>query len=102
MSATMTAVKPGKPRLVLIDGYSLLFRAFFAGRYLSTSDGRPTGALFGFTNMLMTVLGQERPDAIYMAWDAPERTFRAQQFEEYKAHRPEPPSDLSQQFPLAR
>ena len=43
-------------RLAIIDGYSLLFRAFFATRYLSTADGRPTNALFGFTSMLFNLL----------------------------------------------
>jgi DNA polymerase-1 len=92
----------GAPRLVLIDCYSLLFRAFFAGRYLSTSDGTPTGALFGFTNMILTILNQEKPDAIYAAWDAPGKTFRDEKYEAYKAHRPEAASDLVPQFPIAR
>src|SRR5437899_1073096 len=91
------------PKLVIVDGYSLLFRAFFApGPYLSTADGLPTGAVFGFTNSLMMVLDQEKPDAIYVAWDPPGATFRHETFEEYKAHRPEAGDDLKRQLPIAR
>jgi DNA polymerase-1 len=91
------------PRLVLIDGYYLLFRAYLTpGPYFSTSDGRPTGAVRGFANMLLTLLNQEKPDAVYVAWDAPGRTFRDERFEEYKAHRPPPADDLVAQFSVAR
>ena len=85
----MTSELPGEgKKLVLVDAYSLLFRAFFSGRYLSTTDNRPTGALFGFTNMLFSLLNNEKPDAIVVCWDAPHRTHRSQEFEAYKAHRP--------------
>ena len=89
-------------KLVLIDAYSLLFRAFFAGRYLSTTDNRPTGALFGFTNMLFSILNTEKPDAIVVCWDAPHRTLRRQEFEAYKAHRPDTDPQLIAQMPVAR
>ena len=91
------------PRLILIDCYSLLFRAYFGGRqYLTTSDGRPTGALFGFTNMLVSLINQEKPDSIYAAWDGPGKTFRDELYADYKAHRPAVADDLRQQFPVAR
>lgn len=106
---TDTAVQPApapdarKPRLVVIDGYALLFRAYLTpGPYFATSDGRPTGAVRGFTNMLLTLLNQEKPDALYVAWDAPGKTFRDDKFESYKAHRPEVADDLRAQFPVAR
>lgn len=89
-------------KLVLVDAYSLLFRAFFAGRYLSTSDNRPTGALFGFSNMLFSILNNEKPDAIVVCWDAPGPTHRSLAFEAYKAHRPDVDSQLIAQFPPAR
>jgi DNA polymerase-1 len=89
-------------KLVLVDAYSLLFRAFFAGRYLSTTDNRPTGALFGFTNMLFSLLNTEKPDAIIVCWDAPQRTHRSHEFEAYKAHRPEIDPQLRAQMPGAR
>jgi DNA polymerase-1 len=110
---TETAVEPAvpapaareaaRPVLVLIDGYSLLFRAYLTpGPYLATSGGQPTGAVHGFTNMLLTLLTQEKPDAVYVAWDAPGKTFRDEKFDQYKAHRPEVAQDLRSQFPIAR
>ena len=87
---------------MLVDAYSLLFRAFFSGRYLSTTDNRPTGALFGFTNMLFTLLNNEKPDAIVVCWDAPHRTHRSQAFEAYKAHRPPIDPQLQAQQAPAR
>ena len=89
-------------KLVLVDAYALLFRAFFSGRYLSTTDNRPTGALFGFTNMVLSILNNEKPDAIVVCWDAPHRTHRSMAFEEYKAHRPPVDPQLSAQQPVAR
>ena len=101
MAEEITTTEP-RPKLVLVDAYSLLFRAYFGGRYLSTTDNRPTGALFGFTNMLFSLLNTERPGAIVVCWDAPERTLRHQEYEAYKAHRPEVDSQLIEQMPGAR
>lgn len=91
-------------RLVLIDGYSLLFRAFYGSRYLSTSDGRPTNALFGFINMLLAILTNEeyQPDAIVVALDAPGKTFRHTDFAEYKGTRRETPPELMSQLEASR
>jgi DNA polymerase-1 len=89
-------------RLVVIDGYSLLYRAFFATRYLSTSDGRPTNALFGFTSMLFTLLEKVRPHAIVVAMDAPGKTFRHAEYEGYKATRKETQDELRVQLKDAR
>jgi DNA polymerase-1 len=100
---TTPAATAHKPRLVIIDAYALLFRAYLTpGPYFATSDGRPTGAVRGFTNMLLTLLNQEKPDALYVAWDAPGKTFRDDKFEDYKAHRPDVADDLRAQFPVAR
>lgn len=91
-------------RLVIIDGYSLLFRAFYGTRFLSTSDGRPTNALFGFVNMLLQIFGDERwrPDAIVVALDAPGKTFRHADFPEYKGTRRETPQELISQLDFSR
>ena len=90
-------------RLVIVDGFSLLFRAFFATRYLSTADGRPTNALFGFTSMLFYVLEHDKPDALVVAWDAPGQTFRHAEYAEYKGTRKETdPSLLAQMDPARR
>jgi DNA polymerase-1 len=97
----MDTALPSK-KLILVDAYSLLFRAFFAGRYLSTTDDRPTGALFGFSNMLFSLLNTEKPDAMVVCWDAHQKTLRAQEFAAYKAHRPEVDPQLKAQMPVAR
>ncbi len=89
-------------RLVIIDGYSLLFRAFFATRFLSTSDGRPTNALYGFTSMLFSILEQIRPAAIVVALDAPGKTFRHVDYAEYKGTRRETANELVVQLIAAR
>jgi DNA polymerase I len=89
-------------RLVIIDGYSLLYRAFFATRYLSTADGRPTNALFGLTNMLFNLLENIKPDAIVVAFDAPGKTFRHAEYAEYKGTRREIQPELAAQLPVAR
>lgn len=89
-------------RLVIIDGYSLLYRAFFATRFLSTSDGRPTNALLGFSNMLFNLLDNIRPVAIVVALDAPGKTFRHAEFSEYKGTRKETQPELKEQLPIAR
>ncbi|CEK12558.1 DNA polymerase I [Chthonomonas calidirosea] len=91
-----------KRKLILIDGYSLLFRAFFAGQALTTSDKRPTGALYGLANMLLSVLQSDKPDAIMVCWDAHAPTFREQEFIDYKAHRPSAAPELKEQMPVAR
>ena len=89
-------------RLVIIDGYSLLFRAFYGTRYLSTSDGRPTNALYGLVGMLFYVLEKQRPQAMLVALDAPGKTFRHAEFAEYKGTRRDTPDELKAQFPVAR
>jgi len=89
-------------RLVIVDGFSLLFRAFFGTRYLSTADGRPTNALFGFCSMLFAVLEKDRPDALVVAWDAPGKTFRHAEYAEYKGTRKETDEAMVVQIPPAR
>lgn len=89
-------------RLVIIDGYSLLFRAFYATRFMSTADGRPTNALFGFTSMLFTLLEKVKPNAIVVALDAPAKTFRHAEYEGYKATRRETQDELRVQLRDAR
>ncbi len=89
-------------RLVILDGYSLLFRAFYATSALSTAAGKPTNALFGFLNMLAQILERQRPDCILVAFDAPGKTFRHADYAEYKATRRETPEALQAQLPEAR
>lgn len=90
-----------KPKLITIDGNSLLYRAFFAVRHLSTSGGTPTNAIYGLTTMLLKVL-EEKPDYVAVAFDTPKPTFRHEEYKEYKAHRKAPPDALIEQQPIAR
>jgi DNA polymerase I len=89
-------------KLVLIDGYNFLFRAYYAIKSLSRSDGLPTGALFGFTRMLMNVLVDIQCSHIAVIFDTGQKNFRHTLFPEYKTNRPPAPDDLIPQFPLAR
>jgi DNA polymerase-1 len=93
---------PDRKKLVIIDGYSLLFRAFFGARYMSTTDGRPTNALFGFISMLFYLLEKERPDSVLVAFDAPGKTFRDAEYAEYKGTRKESPDELKIQLKQSR
>jgi 5'-3' exonuclease len=87
------------PHLVLVDGSSSLYRAFFALPPLSNSRGTPTHAVLGFTTMLLKVLREEEPKALAVAFDGPGKTTRHHEFAEYKAQRPEMPDTLAQQIP---
>lgn len=87
------------PRLVLLDGSSSLYRAFFALPPLSNSKGTPTHAILGFTSMLLKLLREEEPDALAVAFDGPGPTTRHREFAEYKAQRPAMPEAMAQQIP---
>lgn len=90
-------------KLLLIDGHSLAYRAFYAlPADLSTPDGTITNAVFGFTSMLVKVLGDEHPDYVVVAFDTPKPTFRNAMDAEYKAGRKETPQVFSAQLPLVR
>ncbi len=88
--------------LYLIDGNSYVYRAFFAIRGLTDSSGRPTNAVFGFTNMLLKIMREREPGAVICAFDTPHPTARHELFEDYKAHRPDTPDDLISQMPLVK
>ena len=89
-------------KLLLIDCYSLLFRAFFSSPPFSTSAGEPTGALYGFARMVTTLLDEHNPDYVVVAIDAPGGTFRHEADETYKANRSDTPDDLKIQQKLVR
>src|ERR1700681_3889614 len=90
-----------KPRLVLIDGHSLVYRAFFALPSLTDREGNVVNAAYGFTSMLLLAL-QEHPDYVLASFDVGGRTFRHEELAQYKATRRPPPPELSPQFPLTR
>ncbi len=89
-------------QLLVIDGNSLLHRAFHAlPQSLSTSSGQPTNAIYGLAQMLLPLLEEKSPDAALVAFDAPGKTFRDELFEDYKAGRPPTDETLIAQFNLA-
>ena len=89
-------------RLFLIDGSSYIFRDFFAIPPMTNSAGLPTNAIFGFTNILLKLLKQYKPEYIAVALDAGRKTFRNEMLADYKGNRPEAPPDLIPQFPYFR
>ena len=96
------------PKITIIDGNSLLFRAYFATAYpgveiMRSQDGTPTNAIFAFSNMINKILSNLKNDeGIMVAFDAGKDTFRKEQLESYKANRKPTPEDLVKQFPIAR
>jgi len=91
------------PKLALLDGHSLAYRAFYAlPSDLATPSGQVTNAVFGFTSMVIKLLGDESPDAVAVAWDTPAKTFRSERFPEYKAQREAAPDLFRSQLPLMR
>ena len=89
-------------KLMLIDGNSLLNRAFYAMPLLTAADGRYTNAVYGFTNMLWSAIEQIAPTHIAVAFDRREPTFRHREYADYKAGRKPMPPELVPQFPLLR
>jgi DNA polymerase-1 len=91
-----------KKTIYLIDGSGYIYRAYHAVRHLSTTGGLSTNATFGFTNMLLKLLADRKPEHMAMAFDAKGPTFRHEQYEEYKANRPPMPEDLAVQVPFIK
>ena len=87
--------------LVAIDGNSLMHRAYYALPDMRAKDGTPTGALYGFMTMLLTLVKRE-PDYLLVAFDMHGPTFRHEKYAEYKAGRRETPDDLRTQFPILK
>ena len=93
-----------RPRLLLLDGHSLAYRAFFAlpVENFSTTTGQPTNAVYGFTSMLINVLRDEVPTHVAVAFDVSRETFRAEAYAEYKANRSTSPVEFGGQVSLVR
>jgi DNA polymerase-1 len=93
---------PDTPRLLLLDGHSLAYRAFFAlpVENFATTTGQPTNAVYGFTSMLINLLRDEQPTHIAVAFDLSRRSFRTTEYPEYKANRAESPADFKGQVGL--
>src|SRR5580765_3675804 len=85
-----------RPRLLLLDGHSLAYRAFYAlpVENFSTTTGQATNAVYGFTSMLINLIRDEQPTHIAAAFDVSRQTFRAERYAEYKANRSRPPDEF--------
>ena len=91
-----------RPRLLLLDGHSLAYRAFYAlpAENFSTTTGQTTNAVYGFTSMLINVLRDEEPTHIAVAFDKSRQTFRLEEYADYKAKRAKTPDEFAGQVPL--
>ncbi|AZN42427.1 DNA polymerase I [Paenibacillus albus] len=87
---------------ILIDGNSIIYRAFFALPQLTNSAGMHTNAVYGFTTMLLKLLEDEKPTHMLVAFDAGKTTFRHEGYAEYKGGRQKTPPELSEQFPVLK
>ncbi|WP_175557276.1 DNA polymerase I [Raineyella antarctica] len=103
-ASTSDPVGGHRPRLLLIDGHSVAYRAFFALPVdnFSTTTGQPTNAVFGFTSMLINLLRDERPTHLAVAFDVSRRSFRTEVYEDYKATRSESPAEFRGQVDLIK
>jgi len=100
----VTGVQTKTATLLLLDGHSLAYRAFYALREvdMSTTTGQPTNAVFGFTSMLINLMRDEEPTHVAVAFDVSRKTFRSETFAGYKAGRSETPDDFRGQVTLIR
>ena len=87
-------------KIVLIDGHSILNRAFYGVPELTNSEGLHTNAVYGFLNIMFKILEEEKPSHLAVAFDVHEPTFRHKMYEEYKGTRKPMPEDLREQVPL--
>jgi DNA polymerase-1 len=101
---TQTRSDGSRPRLLLLDGHSLAYRAFFAlpVENFSTTTGQPTNAVYGFTSMLINVLRDETPTHLAVAFDVSRQTFRSEEYTEYKANRSTSPTEFKGQVSLVK
>src|SRR5215218_10907138 len=93
-----------QPRLLLLDGHSVAYRAFFAlpVENFSTTTGQSTNAVYGFTSMLINVLRDEVPTHLAVAFDVSRQTFRSEEYAEYKANRSKSPTEFQGQVSLIK
>ena len=89
-------------KFLIVDGSSIFYRAFYAMPPLTAPDGKPTGAVVGFANIILKILREQSPDLAAVALDTAKKTFRNEIFSEYKATRPQMPDDLAEQLPLMK
>jgi len=104
VSSSAPPAATGGGRLLLLDGHSLAYRAFFAlpVENFATTTGQPTNAVYGFTSMLINILRDEQPTHVAVAFDVGRKTFRSEMYTEYKAGRSETPTDFRGQVSLIK
>ena len=93
-------VKCVQKRFIIIDGSSLMYRAFYALPLLTTANGEYTNAVYGFATMVTKLIDDLKPDLLVIAFDKGKKTFRNEMFAEYKGTRKPTPTELSSQIPL--
>ena len=86
-------------KIIVLDAFSLIYKAFYGVRPMSSSKGIPTNAVYGFMNMLLKLIREEEPKYIFAAFDTSKDTFRARMYPGYKADRQKMPEDLAAQIP---
>jgi DNA polymerase-1 len=104
VGAKASTAQDARPSLLLLDGHSLAYRAFFAlpVEKFSTTTGQPTNAVYGFTSMLINLLRDERPTHVAVAFDLSRQTWRSEEFADYKANRSASPADFKGQVELIK
>jgi DNA polymerase I len=104
LSYPAVAAEGQKPKLLLLDGHSLAYRAFFAlpAEKFATTSGQHTNAVYGFTSMLINLLRDERPTHVAVAFDLSRQTWRSAEFVSYKANRSSAPNEFKGQVDLLR
>lgn len=104
VTSPTTKNSSNKPRLLLIDGHSMAFRAFYAlpAENFATSGGQHTNAVYGFLSMLANIIAEEKPEYVGVAFDVGRKTFRTEMFPEYKAQREAAPEEFRGQVDLIR
>ena len=97
-----TARANGKKVFAIIDGKSVFYRGYYAMPNLATSDGRPTGGVYGFMTMALELVKQIKPDYVAVAWDKPKTNIRRRKaiYDGYKANRHPAPPDFYVQVPI--
>ena len=89
-------------KLLLIDGHSILNRAYHGIRTLNNKDGIPTNAVYGFLNIMFKVIKDEKPDYLTVAFDVSHNTFRHEMYKEYKGNRKPADPEFRSQVPLMK
>ncbi len=89
-------------KILIVDSFSLLYKAFYGVRPMHSSDGTPTNAVYGFANMLIKLINEKNPDYVFAPFDEDKKTFRNELYADYKAGRQQMPEELREQIPIVQ